>query len=122
MSLDSSYPKAISDGFSGIPSKIDTAFVWGGNGKIYFFQGAKYWRFDPSRSPPVGLGYPKEISNWNGVPNNLDAALKYSNGYTYFFKGAKYWRFNDRSFSVSYDSNGFHIDKLNCILTKQTNY
>lgn len=100
MSLDSGYPKSISDGFSGIPSNIDTAFVWGGNGKIYFFKDDKYWRFDPARTPPVGLGYPKPISNWNGIPDKLDAALKYSNGYTYFFKGNKYWRFNDRSFSV----------------------
>jgi len=101
MTMDAGYPKSISDGFSGIPANIDTAFVWGGNGKIYFFQGDQYWRFDPARTPPVSFGYPKPISNWNGIPNNLDAALKYSNGYTYFFKGSKYWRFNDRSFSVS---------------------
>ncbi|CAL8075131.1 unnamed protein product [Orchesella dallaii] len=100
MTMDNGYPKSISDGFSGIPANIDTAFVWGGNGKIYFFKGDQYWRFDPARTPPVSFGYPKPISNWNDIPNNLDAALKYSNGYTYFFKGTKYWRFNDRSFSI----------------------
>ena len=33
------YPKDISEGFPGIPSDVDTAFVWGGNNKIYFFKG-----------------------------------------------------------------------------------
>jgi len=104
MRLDSGYPKPISDGFAGIPSNIDTAFVWSGNGKIYFFKGDKYWRFDPLKQPPVTPGYPKPISNWNGIPDNVDAALRYSNGFTYFFKGNKYWRFNDRTFGVSFQS------------------
>lgn len=33
--------------------------------------------------------YPKLISNWEGVPNNIDAALQYTNGFTYFFKVRK---------------------------------
>lgn len=37
--MDSDYPKKISDGFQGIPSDVDAAMVWGGNGKIYFFKG-----------------------------------------------------------------------------------
>ncbi len=28
----------ISSGFSGIPSDVDAAFVWGGNDQIYFFK------------------------------------------------------------------------------------
>ena len=44
--------------------------------------------------------YPKPISNWEGIPNNIDDALKYTNGYTYFFKDGKYWRFDDRAFKV----------------------
>ena len=35
------YPKDISVGFPGIPADVDTAFVWSGNNKIYFFKGKK---------------------------------------------------------------------------------
>ncbi|XP_012278476.1 matrix metalloproteinase-14 isoform X2 [Orussus abietinus] len=97
--MDGSYPKDISEGFTGIPDNIDAATVWTGNGKIYFYKGTKFWRFDPAQRPPVKSTYPKLISNWEGLPDNLDAALTY-NGYTYFFKGSAYYRFNDRAFSV----------------------
>ncbi|XP_058465881.1 matrix metalloproteinase-14 isoform X2 [Malaya genurostris] len=98
--VDGDYPKEISEGFTGIPDHLDAAMVWGGNGKIYFYKGSKFWRFDPLKRPPVKSTYPKPISNWEGLPNNIDAALQYTNGYTYFFKDDKYYRFNDRTFSV----------------------
>jgi len=98
--MDSGYPKDISKGFAGIPNNVDAAFVWSGNGKIYFTKGSEYWRFDPEARPPVMRSYPKDISNWVGLPGNLDDALHYSNGYTYFFKGGSYYRFNDRAFRV----------------------
>lgn len=63
----------------------------------------KFWKFDPSATPPVKKTYPKPISNWDGIPNKLDAALQYTNGYTYFFKKGAYWRFNDRNFMVRTD-------------------
>ncbi|GFS42363.1 matrix metalloproteinase-24 [Trichonephila inaurata madagascariensis] len=98
--MDSGYPKSISVGFEGIPNSIDTAFVWSGNGKTYFFKGANYWRFDSRSEPPVSSRYPQSISNWEGLPNNIDAALQWVNQKTYFFKGRNYYRFNDRLFSV----------------------
>lgn len=74
--------------------------MWSGNGKIYFFKGSKYWRFDPEQRPPVKGSYPRPISNWEGIPNDIDDALQYSNGYTYFFKNGAYYRFDDRAFKV----------------------
>ena len=47
----SGYPKGIKEGFPGIPANIDAVFVWGGNGKIYFFKGEKFWKFDPEGRP-----------------------------------------------------------------------
>ncbi|XP_014360479.2 matrix metalloproteinase-14 isoform X2 [Papilio machaon] len=105
--IDGDYPKEISEGFTGIPDNIDAALVWSGNGKIYFYKGAKFWRFDPAQRPPVKSTYPKPLSNWEGIPDSIDAALQYTNGYTYFFKGGSYWRFNDRTFSVDTDKPAF---------------
>ncbi|KAI1287313.1 Matrix metalloproteinase-16 [Halotydeus destructor] len=98
--MSAGYPKEISVGFAGIPNDIDAAFVWGGNGKTYFFKGDQYWRFDSKSDPPVTNRYPKPISNWVGLPSNLDAAFKWENGLTYFFKGTQYYRFNDGDFEV----------------------
>ncbi|XP_018571216.1 matrix metalloproteinase-14 isoform X2 [Anoplophora glabripennis] len=98
--MDGDYPKEISEGFTGIPDNLDAALVWSGNGKIYFYKGSKFWRFDPSQRPPVKSTYPKPISNWDGVPDNLNAAFQWTNGYTYFYKGNAYYRFNDRAFAV----------------------
>lgn len=98
--MDGDYPKEITEGFTGIPDHIDAATVWTGNGKIYFYKGTKFWRFDPASKPPVRSNYPKVIKNWQGVPDHVNAAVTYK-GYTYFFKDNAYYRFNDRTFSVS---------------------
>jgi len=99
-SLDADYPKDMDVGFGGVPFNLDAALVRPANKKIYFFKGTKYWRFDPEGSPPVDETYPRDITNWDGIPNYLDAALQYSNGQLYFFKNGKYYRWNDDRFSV----------------------
>ncbi|XP_072388880.1 stromelysin-3 isoform X3 [Diabrotica undecimpunctata] len=104
---DGAYPKEISVGFTGIPDDVDSALVWSGNGKIYFYKGSKFWRFDPSQKPPVKSNYPKPISNWDGIPNNIDAAFQWTNGYTYFYKNNAYYRFNDRAFAVDVTTPAF---------------
>jgi len=63
-------------------------------------QGLPVLEVDPEREPHVLSSYPKPISNWEGIPNNIDEAIQYTNGYTYFFKNGFYYRFNDRSFQV----------------------
>ena len=97
---DPGYPKLISKGFAGIPDNVDAVFVWSGNDKIYFFKGSKYWKFEPEKRPPVDRDYPREISNWDGIPNDIDDALQYDNGFTYFFKAGQYYRFDDMKFKV----------------------
>ena len=62
----------------GLPSfvdKLDDVFVWGKNGKTYFFYQNLYWRFSPENKS-MDSGYPKDIiRNWRGIPRNIDAAL-----------------------------------------------
>lgn len=103
--MDRGYPKDFSKGFDGIPDDVDSAMVWAVNKKIYFFKGSQYWKFDPDKKPPVDASYPRQISNWDGIPNNLDAALQYKNGKTYFFKNGKYYRFDDEKFVLDEDAN-----------------
>jgi len=103
--MDRGYPKDFSKGFSGVPENVDAAMVWPVNKKIYFFKGSQYWKFDPDKSPPVDISYPRPISNWDGIPDNLDSAMQYSNGKTYFFKNGKYYRFDDEKFRLDEDAN-----------------
>lgn len=67
--------------------RIDAAFVWLRNNRIYFFAGDQYWRYDASRRI-LETGYPRLIRDaWIGVPTPVDAAIsskKYD--YTYFIK------------------------------------
>jgi matrix metalloproteinase-14 (membrane-inserted) len=103
--MDNGYPKELDKGFSGIPNDVDAAFVWPVNDKIYFFKGSIYWKFDPDKSPPVAPSYPRPISNWDGIPSNLDSALQYSNGKSYFFKDGRYYRFDDKKFTLDVSAN-----------------
>ena len=50
----------------GLPSSLtdpDAAFVWGGNGKTYFFKGNNYWRYNEFKKIPDD-NYPRPISVW----------------------------------------------------------
>jgi hypothetical protein len=107
--VDVGYPKPISGnwpGFdgTGFENGIDDALNWG-NGKVYFFKGAQYLRYDLT-ADKVDAGYPKPISgNWGGIngtgfENGIDAALNYGNNKVYFFKDDKYVRIDMNTKSV----------------------
>lgn len=98
-------PKNISEGFDGIPSDIDTAFVWSGNGKTYFIKGNKYWRYHGNR---IDYGYPRDLKIWRGLPEHINAAFQWQNGKTYFFVGDQYYRYNDLTFNI--DTGGYPRD------------
>ena len=72
--------------------KIDTIFSTA-DGTFYAFKNDQYYKLTTDN---VAKGYPRKISDdWEGLPNNVDAAVTWpDNEYTYFFKGSKYWRFD----------------------------
>ena len=79
----------------GLPMELanmDAAFIWERNGRTYFFKGDEYWRFYGNK---IDYGYPRSISVWKGLPQIIDAVMKWSNGKSYFFAGPKYYRFDD---------------------------
>ncbi|XP_029454674.1 matrix metalloproteinase-19-like isoform X2 [Rhinatrema bivittatum] len=71
------YPQRISTQWK-LPSSIDAAVrmqnpLGDQDGKIFFFKGSDYWKFDNDQMKP---GYPKKIAEgFPGVPNDLDAAF-----------------------------------------------
>ena len=106
--VDPGYPKPIAGNWPGLSeagfgADIDAAVNWG-NGKVYFFKGNQYLRYDLA-SDKADPDYPKPITgNWPGLAGGfetgIDAAVNYGNGKVYFFKGDKYVRIDLNSKSV----------------------
>uniref|UniRef100_A0A8C5WLA6 Peptidase metallopeptidase domain-containing protein n=1 Tax=Leptobrachium leishanense TaxID=445787 RepID=A0A8C5WLA6_9ANUR len=71
-------PQLISTKWKELPSSLDAAIRMQNpngdqNGKIFFFKGSNYWKYDDDK---IESGYPKLIKDgFPGVPNNLDAAF-----------------------------------------------
>ena len=102
----SGYPKLINDStwpgleFPGTGLGNLDAAVFGTNGKVYFFKGNKYIRYDIS-SDCADAGYPKTINDdtWEGLKfsdgsRRVDAAFYTGAGKIYFFRGNEYIRFD----------------------------
>jgi hypothetical protein len=88
-------PFKTTDHWSGLgAARIDAALNWG-NGKLYFFRGPDYLRYDITLDR-VDPGYPKPITaGWQGVwTDGVDAALYQGGSFAYFFKGSEFRRFN----------------------------
>ncbi|TXR58946.1 hypothetical protein DN395_26000 [Bacillus sp. AR18-7] len=88
-------PRKIADYWPGLWSDgIDAAVNWG-NGKIYFFRGSEYLRYDISLER-VDPGYPISINSaWSGIwPDKIDAVLYQGGEKAYFFKDNEYRRFD----------------------------
>ncbi|XP_043260687.1 matrix metalloproteinase-2 isoform X1 [Colletes gigas] len=101
--LEPGYPKPLT--VLGLPDsleKVDGAMIWGHNGKTYFFSGSMYWRFDESVNQ-VELDYPRDISMFANVGNDIDAVFQWKNGKTYFFKGKGFWEFDDLRMKVAHE-------------------
>ena len=78
-----------------------------------------YWRYDEAVHH-VELDYPRDISIWSGVPDNIDSVFQHFNGKTYFFKGQRYWKFDDREMKVgnvvepSLENHSINMKWLKC--------
>jgi hypothetical protein len=95
---DPDYPQPIAGHWPGFPPEfekgIDAEVMWN-NGKVYFFKGDQYLRYDIA-SDKVEAGYPQSIvSHWPGVwSDHIDAGVVWPNGKAYFFKGDQYIRYD----------------------------
>lgn len=88
-------PFKTADSWPGVGAEgIDAVLNWG-NGKLYFFRGPNYLRYDITLDR-VDDGYPKAISaGWQGVwADGVDAAMYQGGSFAYFFKGSDFRRFN----------------------------
>ncbi|MCB1179993.1 MAG: hypothetical protein KDK36_20615 [Leptospiraceae bacterium] len=95
--VDSDYPKEISENWNDLPfESIDAVFQRMDNGKVYFFSGNEYVRYDMNNDC-MDEDYPREISeNWNDLPfDSIDAAFhKQGTSKVYFFSGTEYARYD----------------------------
>uniref|UniRef100_A0A8C5BEM8 Matrix metallopeptidase 14b (membrane-inserted) n=1 Tax=Gadus morhua TaxID=8049 RepID=A0A8C5BEM8_GADMO len=100
-SLQPGFPKSLREMGTGLPTdRIDASLYYTLNGHTYYFHGNKYYRFD-HESRTVDRDYPKSISVWQGVPDNLKAAfMSKDQAYTYFYKANKYWKYNNQMMRV----------------------
>lgn len=99
--LESGYPKTLKEMGSGLPKdRLDAALLYTPTGQTYYFRANKYYRFnEDSRS--VDPEYPKPISVWQGVPDNIKAAfMSRDQTHTYFYKANKYWKFSNQNMRV----------------------
>jgi N-acetylmuramoyl-L-alanine amidase/Hemopexin len=88
-------------------SKIDAAVNWG-NGYVYFFNGAKYLRFNLAVNV-VDVAPTAIAANWSSLPKepldftkNLDAVVNWADGRAYFFKEDQYVRYDIKSDQVDW--------------------
>jgi Hemopexin len=75
-------------------TSVDAAVKWP-NGKIYFFRGSQYLRYDIATNS-IDPGYPAPVAgNWPGLfTGGVDYGFMHPNGLAYFFLGTQYQRFN----------------------------
>jgi hypothetical protein len=84
-------------GYEGFSANRKAGVTWP-NGKIYFFNGPQYTRFDQD-SLHTDSGYPANIKtfwgNWPAAWNDgVDAAVVWGNGKAYFFRDTQYLRYD----------------------------
>uniref|UniRef100_A0A671NLI4 Stromelysin-3-like n=1 Tax=Sinocyclocheilus anshuiensis TaxID=1608454 RepID=A0A671NLI4_9TELE len=74
---------------------IQAALMWGEDKaqKIFFFKKGSYWRFNLKENR-VDSVHPRSMSDWRGVPDDIDAAFQDRFGFAHFLRGKQYWKFD----------------------------
>ncbi|KAJ3654919.1 hypothetical protein Zmor_014071 [Zophobas morio] len=98
--------KLISVAFDYLPSNIDAAFYVPKEKIIYFFKGAKYYVLDTERDPGDRLivNGKSILADWDGVPNNVDAATLLNTSKVLFIKSGRCYVVNLKTKQLSSSS------------------
>eukprot|EP00057_Strongylocentrotus_purpuratus_P033494 XP_791600.3 PREDICTED: macrophage metalloelastase [Strongylocentrotus purpuratus] len=96
-------------------NKIDAAFKWARNNKIYLFSRGLYWRLDEN-TMRAESGYPRVIKdNWRGRPGPFNAVWTENKDRTsYFLIGGQVSTFKDNEVYFVTPKKSFASDWLMC--------
>ncbi|XP_071511760.1 macrophage metalloelastase-like [Diadema antillarum] len=98
-------------------NKIEAAFKWARNNKIYLFSGRRYWRINEN-TMRVDPSYPRPImANWRGRVGNFDAVWTQGKGRTteiYFLEKRQVYSFKDNEVYFVSSPRSFASDWLAC--------
>ncbi|XP_061625132.1 stromelysin-3 isoform X2 [Phyllopteryx taeniolatus] len=74
---------------------IRAALRWGHDPDFdtYLFGSGSYWRFSP-RHNRLESPYSRAMSDWGGIPVDVDATFRDAYGYAHFIRGWQYWKFD----------------------------
>ncbi|XP_028321572.1 matrix metalloproteinase-28 [Gouania willdenowi] len=90
-SLDPGFPKRSSD--LGLPRHPDCAFYYAPLGHMVVFKGSRYSVLDLKTLRQVPY-YPRQLTDWIGVPQGTNGALTHVDGRLYLFREQQFWRFD----------------------------
>lgn len=75
-------------------TEVTAAFYWPRALKTYFFTRRGYFRYN-EETRQMDPKYPKPMSKWNGIPEDIDSVFTWNDGQSYFLKGREYWRYDN---------------------------
>ncbi|KAJ8266551.1 hypothetical protein GJAV_G00131770 [Gymnothorax javanicus] len=96
--LDSGFPKWNEE--VGLPRHPDCAFFYAPLGHMVLFKGSRYFVLNLKTLLPEP-DYPRNLSDWNGVPRGANGALSWTDGQLYFFRERQFWKFNPGKIRVT---------------------